>query len=217
MTEQNFEAMRRAMVESQLRTTGVNDPRVIAAMSAVPRERFVPAERRALAYIDRPVALGGGRELNLPEATGRLLTEAQVAPTDHVLLVGSATGYTAALLARLARSVVALEEKPELAQFAKSALSEHQDVEPVQGALAAGWPSRAPYDLIVVDGLIEHVPDELVAQLSDNGRLACALLDRGASRLGIGRRSGGGFGIDLYADCEATRLPGFARPKTFTF
>src|SRR4051812_47352164 len=106
MTEQNFEAMRRGMVESQLRTTGVNDPRVIAAMAVVPRERFVPVERRALAYMDRPVALGGGRSLNLPEATGALLTAAAVRASDKVLLVGAASGYTAALLDRLAGQVV---------------------------------------------------------------------------------------------------------------
>ena len=114
MTEQNFEAMRRAMVESQLRTTGVSDPRVIAAMAETPRERFVPAERRALAYTDRPVTLGEGRALNPPEATGRLLTAADVRPADHVLIVGAATGYTAALLARLAGHVAALEEDPAL-------------------------------------------------------------------------------------------------------
>lgn len=217
MTEQNFEAMRRAMVESQLRTTGVNDPRVVAAMAAVPRERFVAADKRALAYMDRPVPLGGGRELNLPEATGRLLTEAQVAPTDRVLLVGAASGYTAALLDRLAGEVVALEVSPELAAAARANLASASKVEVVEGPLAEGWAAKAPYDLIFVDGLIEHVPDALVGQLADDGRLACALFDHGMSRLGIGRRSGSGFGLDLFADCEAVGLPGFARPKTFTF
>jgi protein-L-isoaspartate(D-aspartate) O-methyltransferase len=217
MTEQNFEAMRRAMVESQLRTTGVNDPRVVSAMAAVPRERFVPADRRALAYMDRPVAIGHGRELNLPEATGGLLTGAQVRRDDRVLLIGAATGYTAALLAELAGHIVALEEQPELAAAARANLAGLGNVDPVEGPLAAGWGAGAPYDLILVDGLIEQVPDALVAQLADGGRLACALLDRGMSRLGVGRRSGAGFGLDLFADCEASPLPGFARPKTFTF
>lgn len=217
MTEQNFETMRRAMVESQLRTTGVNDPRVVAAMAAVPRERFVPADRRALAYMDRPVALGGGRELNLPEATGRLLTAAQLTAQDRVLLVGAATGYAAALLDRLAGTVVALESDPALVAVARDALADASKVELVEGPLGEGWAAGAPYDVIFVDGLIEHVPDALVAQLSDSGRLACALFDRGMSRLGLGRRSGSGFGLDLFADCEAVGLPGFARPKTFTF
>lgn len=217
MTEQNFELMRRAMVESQLRTTGVNDPRVIAAMAAVPRERFVPDDRRALAYMDRPVALGGGRELNLPEATGRLLTAAQITPRDRVLLIGAATGYTAALLARLAGHVVAIEENAGLAETARTALAGAGQVELVEGPLAAGWAAGAPYDLIFIDGLIELVPDALVAQLADGGRLACALLDKGMSRLGLGRRAGSGFGLDLFADCEAVVLPGFAKPTPFTF
>lgn len=217
MTEQNFELMRRAMVESQLRTTGVNDPRVIAAMASVARERFVPDDRRALAYMDRPVALGAGRELNLPEATGRLLTAAQVGASDRVLLVGAATGYTAALLERLAGHVVALEVSPVLAEAARANLAGAGKVEVAEGPLAEGWAAGAPYDLVFVDGLIEDVPEALTAQLRDGGRLACALLDKGMSRLGLGRRAGASFGLDLFADCEAVVLPGFARPKAFTF
>jgi protein-L-isoaspartate(D-aspartate) O-methyltransferase len=216
MSEQNFEAMRRAMVESQLRTTGVNDPRVVAAMATVPRERFVPAERRALAYMDRPVALGGGRELNLPEATGLLLTAAQIRPQDRVLVVGAASGYTAAVVAELAAHVVALEEQAELVAFARTALA-GSAVELVEGPLPQGWAAGAPYDLIVVDGGIEQVPDALVEQLGEGGRLACATLEKGATRLAIGRKSGPGFGLDLFADCEAVTLPGFAKPRTFVF
>ena len=211
MTEQSFEAMRRAMVESQLRTTGVNDPRVVAVMASVPRERFVPAEWRALAYMDRPVPLGSGRELNMPEATGLLLTAAQVMRHDRVLVVGAATGYSAALLARLAGSVVALEEDEALAA------PPVEGVERVQGPLAEGWAEGAPYDLIFVDGAIKQVPHALVAQLKDGGRLAAAIRDQGATRLGVGRKSGAGFGMDLFADCEAVRLPGFERPKSFVF
>lgn len=217
MTEQNYEAMRRAMVESQLRTTGVSDPRVVAAMAAVPRERFVPADKRAIAYIDRPVPLGGGRELNLPEATGRLLTAARIAPRDRVLLIGAATGYTAALLGRLAAQVTALEQDQRLIAMARAALDGAEGVELVEGPLAAGWAAGAPYDLILIDGAVERVPDELVAQLVDGGRLAAALIDGAVVRLGLGRRVGDSFGVDLFADCEASALPGFARPKTFTF
>ncbi|NNM77964.1 protein-L-isoaspartate O-methyltransferase [Sphingomonas sp. ID1715] len=213
MTEQSFEAMRRAMVESQLRTTGVNDPRVIAAMAAVPRERFVPEEWRTLAYMDRPVPVGGGRELNMPEATGRLLTAAAPTRHDRVLLVGAATGYTAALLAQLAGQVVALEEDADLSGQAV----ENDTVERVQGPLAQGWAAGAPYDLIFIDGAIEQVPDALLAQLKEGGRLAAAIHEKGATRLGIGRKSGNGFGMDLFADCEAVRLPGFERPKSFVF
>src|SRR5688500_346544 len=110
MTEHNFEQMRRAMVASQLRTTGINDPRVVAAMGEVPRERFVPAGRAALAYADALIPLGGGRELNTPMSLGRLLTEAAPEPDDRALVIGAATGYAAAVLARLVASVVAVEE-----------------------------------------------------------------------------------------------------------
>lgn len=216
MNDQNFEAMRRAMVESQLRTTGVNDPRVVAAMAEVPRERFVPVERRALAYIDRPVPLGPDRALNVPEATGLLLTASAVRVTDKVLLVGAASGYTAALLDLLAGEVVALEEDPDLLVFARENLAGTR-VGVVEGPLNAGWAAGAPYDLIVVDGLIEQVPDALVEQLAGEGRLACAIVERGASRLALGRKSGDAFGLDLFADCEAVLLPGFARPKSFVF
>lgn len=216
MTEQNYEAMRRAMVESQLRTTGVNDPRVVAAMTVVPRERFVAAEWRALAYMDRPVPLCHGRELNLPEATGRLLTAAQVARGDRVLLIGAATGYTAALLAELGAVVTAVESHPDLIAAARETLA-GTTIQFAEGPLAAGWAAGAPYDLIFIDGAIEQVPDSLLEQLADGGRLAAAIRDKGATRLGLGRKSGTGFGMDLFADCEAVRLPGFEKPKGFVF
>jgi protein-L-isoaspartate(D-aspartate) O-methyltransferase len=216
MTEQNFEAMRRAMVESQLRTTGVSDPRVVAAMASVPREHFVPADRRSLAYMDRPVALGFGRELNLPEATGRLLSAAAPSRRDRVLLVGAATGYTAALLAQLCGHVVALEEQADLVALARTALGD-STVELVEGPLSEGWAAGAPYDVIFIDGRVEQLPSALVAQLSDGGRLAVAMLEKGATRLGLGRKSGDAFGMDLFADCEAVSLPGFAKPKSFVF
>src|SRR5688500_16392619 len=103
MTEHNFEHMRRAMVASQLRTTGVSDPRVVAAMGEVSRERFVPAERCAAAYADLVLPLGHGRALNSPMALGRMLSEARLSGNERALVIGAATGYSAALLARLAR------------------------------------------------------------------------------------------------------------------
>ena len=216
MTEQSFEAMRRAMVESQLRTTGVNDPRVIAAMTAVPRERFVPDEWRALAYMDRPVPVGFGRELNMPEATGLLLTHADVTRHDHVLLVGAGTGYTAALLVLLAGEVIALEDQSELLAAARAAPIDGP-VQFVEGPLNQGWAAGAPYDLIFIDGAVDQVPETLLAQLKDGGRLAAAVREKGATRLGVGRKAGTGFGMDLFADCEAVLLPGFERPNSFVF
>src|SRR3954454_15679084 len=123
MTEHVFEPMRRAMVASQLRTTGVNDPRVVEAMGEVPREHFVPRERLALAYADALVPLVPGRALNPPMALWRLLTEARLRGHERALVIGAATGYAAAVLARLVGSVVAVEEDEELFAFARKALA----------------------------------------------------------------------------------------------
>ena len=212
-----FDDMRKLMVASQLRPSGVNDPRVIAAMATVPRERFVPADRAGVAYADRPVPLVAGREMNMPMVTGLLITELAVQPDDRALVVGAAGGYAAALLARLARSVVAVEEHPAVAAHAREALAGLANVELVGGPLADGHPAGAPYQAILVDGEIEHVPDALVEQLADGGRLTAGLVLGGVCRLVTGRRSPGGFGITTIVDCDAVRLPGFARAPAFIF
>lgn len=216
-TGQSFAAGRRAMVESQLRTNDVNEPELLAAILAVPREAFLPAERRSAAYIDRAVPLGAGRALNPPLATARLLAEANVAPGDHVLLIGAATGYAAAVLARLNCSVVAVEEDAALVAAARTALDDYAGVTIVEGPLAGGHAAGGPYDLLFVDGAIDSVPDALIAQLRVGGRAVFASVERGVTRLCAGARSAGGFGARAFADSEAVVLPGFAAPKSFTF
>lgn len=216
MTEQNFEHMRRAMVASQLRTTGVNDPRVVAAMGAVPRECFVPADRVPMAYADALVPLGNGRDLNTPMSFGRMLTEAAPRPEDRAMVIGAATGYAAAVLARLVASVVAVEEDPALAATAREALA-GSDVKLVEGPLAKGYKPGAPYDLILIDGAVEFVPDSIVAQLAESGRLAAAMLVGGVAQISIGRRGGAGFGMAAVSDAASAILPGFIKPREFTF
>lgn len=216
MTEHNFEHMRRAMVASQLRTTGVSNPRVVAAMGAVPRERFVPQDKIAIAYADAMVPLGNGRELNSPMATGRLLSEAAPREGERALVVGAATGYAAAVLARLVGSVIALEEDPVLVVAATKAL-QGSGATLVQGPLTEGYAPGAPYDLILIDGAVEFVPEALIDQLVDGGRLAAGILERGVSRLSLGRRAGSGFGMAAFSDTAATILPGFVKPRTFSF
>ncbi|MEA3030808.1 MAG: protein-L-isoaspartate(D-aspartate) O-methyltransferase [Sphingomonadales bacterium] len=216
MTEHVFEPMRRAMVASQLRTTGVNDPRVIAAMGEVPRERFVPAERCALAYADALVPVAPGRALNPPMALGRLLTEARLRGDERALVIGAATGYSAAVLARLVASVVALEEDGELAAFARQALA-GSGVELVKGPLARGHAAGGPYDFILIDGAAEHVPPAIVKQVADGGEIALAVVEEGVTRLAIGRVVAGAFGFTIFADAEAASLPGFERPRGFSF
>jgi len=216
MTEHNFDQMRRAMVASQLRTTGVSDARVVAAMGEVPRERFVPADRAAMAYADAIVPLGNGRDLNSPMALGRLLTEAQPGPHDKALVIGAATGYSAAVLARLVGSVVAVEEDETLVAAARAALG-NTSVELVEAPLTAGHAKGAPYDLILIDGSVEFVPDAIVKQLADGGRLVASVIEDGVQRLAIGRRSGSAFGMTSFADVASAILPGFQKPRAFTF
>jgi protein-L-isoaspartate(D-aspartate) O-methyltransferase len=216
MTEHNFDHMRRAMIASQLRTTGTNDPRVLAAMGEVPRERFVPRENASLAYTDGAIPLGQGRALNPPMVIGRLLTEARVGSSDRVLLIGAGMGYSAELLGRLAASVVAVEQDKALLAQAREAVTA-LNVRLVEGDLAAGWADGAPYDLILIDGAVEEVPPAMVDQLAEGGRLAAVIMERGVTRLAIGRRAGGGFGMTSFADAAAATLPGFARAVEFSF
>ncbi|MBK9589183.1 MAG: protein-L-isoaspartate O-methyltransferase [Sphingomonadales bacterium] len=212
MSELDFSAMRAAMVSNQLRTNKVSDPRIVAAMKAVARERFVPAERAALAYIDVPIPLANGRALNSPLVTARLIAEAGIEPGEKVLLVGAATGYAAALLAELGAKVTALEVDVSLSAIGKSA-----GISSVTGPLEAGWRKNAPYDVILIDGAVEGIPTAIAAQLADGGRLLTGLVDKGVTRLALGRKSGTGVGLVSFADLEAVRLPGFAPPASFSF
>ncbi|WP_230769843.1 protein-L-isoaspartate O-methyltransferase family protein [Sphingomonas sp. Leaf4] len=210
----DFDAMRHAMVVSQLRTSAVSDPRVVEAMGDVPREAFVPAAQAGVAYRDAALPLGGGRAINAPLILGRLLTAAEVLADDRVLIIGAATGYSAAVTARIAGSVVALEEDAAMVATARGAVA---GAEVVEGPLTQGWAAAAPYDVIIIDGAVEQVPDAIVDQLAPGGRLTTGIVDRGVTRLALGRKTGGGFGLTEFADLDCVVLPGFARPKTFQF
>lgn len=210
MTEQNYSSMRTAMVESQLRTSDVDDQRVIAAMAKVPREAYVPAERRSMAYVDRPIPLAGGRALNPPLVTGRLLTEAQIAPGDKVLLIGAATGYAAALLVDMGAVVTAVEEEGVL-EIAVPGITV------VRGALNEGAADGAPYDVLFIDGAVEEVPATLVQQLAEDARVVTGVADRGVTRLSSGRVVAGALGLNSLVDIEMVVLPGFGAPKAFVF
>jgi protein-L-isoaspartate(D-aspartate) O-methyltransferase len=217
VSELDFSAMRAAMVSNQLRTNNVSDPRIVAAMAAVARERFVPAERSALAYVDVPVPLGNGRALNAPLATARLIAESGIKPGEKVLLVGAATGYAAALLAELGASVTALEVDEALTATARTLLGKASGVRLATGPLEAGWRKGAPYDVILIDGAIEALPEVFAAQLSAGGRLLTGLVDKGVTRLALGRKAGSGVRLVSFADLEAVPLPGFFAPPRFSF
>lgn len=200
------------MVDAQLRPEGVNYPPVLDAMARVPRERFVAEGARPLAYIDRAVAMGAGRMLSAAPVLGKLLTEMTPLAGERALVVGCGTGYSAAVLMAMGLDVNGLECSAELAAQARG-----NGIQVVEGPLKSGWKKGAPYPLILIDGAIEHVPDAIIAQLTPHGRLGTALVDRGVCRLAIGQRAGDGFGLRTIADAAAAALPGFAKPRTFTF
>ena len=208
----DFAVARAAMVDAQLRPQGVNYPPVVEAMAAVPREDYVSGEARPLAYIDRAVPMGDGRLMSAPVVLGTLLTEMLPLAGESALVVGCGTGYSAAVLKAIGLEVTGLESSPELAARAR----EH-GIDVVEGPLEDGWKRGAPFHLILIDGAVEHIPDAIIAQITDHGRLGTALIDRGVCRLAVGRRAGDGFGLHTMADAGAAALPGFAKPRIFTF
>lgn len=208
----DFRAARLAMVESQLRPQGVTDSLVLRAMGSVERERFLPPETRPLAYVDRAVSVGGGRFLTPPAMLGQLLTQMMPETGQRALVIGAATGYSAAIIEAMGLQVVALECSAQLGGAAKE-----NGITTVEGPLAAGWSKGAPYDQILIDGGVSHIPDAIVGQLADGGRLGAALVTGGVSRLIIGRKAGESFGYLSIGDFGAPALPGFDRPQSFTF
>jgi protein-L-isoaspartate(D-aspartate) O-methyltransferase len=182
------------MINSQLRTSGVNQPWVLAAMMKVPREDFVPEAMRNAAYIDRAIALGNGRELASPLVHGKMLAEAAPSTDDRALLVGTADGYMAALLRQLAGSL---------------------DV--VDPAQAAKKRNGGAYSLVVIDGAIEVLPKALAAQLADGGRIVTGLVERGVTRLATGRKAAGAVTLLPVAEIGIPVLSEFAAPKRWRF
>jgi protein-L-isoaspartate(D-aspartate) O-methyltransferase len=221
----DFATARRMMVDGQVRPSNVTDLRIITAMLEIARERFVPESHAGLAYLDLDVpALEPEhgepvRRLLKPMVLAKLVQAAAVKADEHVLDVGCATGYSSALLARLARSVVALEEDPDLVRFAGEALGAvgAGNVTVVGGPLTQGWQAAAPYDLILLNGATEVAPEALCRQLKDGGRLVavvgCAPASR-AMRYRAVKNDVSGWPI---FDAAAPLLPGFAAPAEFVF
>ncbi|HZB68844.1 MAG TPA: protein-L-isoaspartate O-methyltransferase [Sphingomicrobium sp.] len=208
----DFAAARRAMVENQLRPVGVSDPLVLDAMGSVAREQFVPEESRPLAYADRSIAIGQGRHLSAPAVIGQLLTQLAPKPGETALVVGAGTGYAAAVLAAIGCEVAALESSTGLAARAREL-----GITLAEGPLEAGHKAGAPYDLILIDGAVEFIPDAIVKQLADGGRLGAALAEDGITRLIVGQKVAGAFGYLSIADAGVAPLPGFTRPRGFRF
>ena len=218
----DFAQARRMMVDGQIRTSDVTDLRLLAAFDEVPRERFVPPHRQALAYLDLDVPLegaGGARRLLKPMVLAKLIQAADVRAGDRVLDVACGTGYSSAILARLAAAVIALEEDAALADAAVATLAAvgADNAKVVGGPLSAGWPRAAPYDVILLNGSAEIVPQALLDQLADGGRLVGVV---GRAPIGKGtvyRRSGAHVSAHPEFDAVAPLLPGFAKPPAFVF
>lgn len=185
----DFAAARRAMIDSQLRPQGVSDPAVLNAMASVAREEFVPEALRPLAYTDRPIDLGDGNALMPPAALAKLIIELQPQAGERALVLGTGNSYAASVLAELG-------------------------VEVNQGA---ELPAKGEFDIILIDGAVEEVPDALVQRLAPDGRLGTGISDNGVTRLAVGRRAGASLGLRRFADVQVPVLSSFSRPRAFTF
>ncbi len=211
---------RKNMVESQVRPSDVTDRRIMAAMQDIPRERFVPEGQRSLAYMDEALSFGGGRGLLAPRIFARLVQLGNIGANDRVLDVGCLSGYSAAVLARLAGHVTALESDAGLARTAQIELASKPAaiVDVIAGALAAGHAAGAPYDVIVVEGATERMPEALTEQLAPGGRLVA--IEASGRRLGqavIITKNASGLTKRVAFEASGFLLPGFEKPTAFAF
>ena len=215
----DYAVARQNMVEAQLRANGVTEPEITAAFTAVPRELFVPPERRSVAYIDEDLPLAPGRWLMEPMVFGKLVQLARPAPTDRVLHLCAGTGYGSAVLGRLTASVVALEDDAALAAYAAATLAQlAPNVTVVRHPPSQGYPDGAPYDVILIEGAVEEVPAAVQEQLAEGGRLVTVV--RRPSGFGRGvlfERDRGGVSDRPVFDAASPVLPEFARRPGFVF
>ena len=216
----DYAAVRLNMVESQLRTNKVTNEAVLDAFLAVPRERFVPPTLRGTAYIDENLPLGNGRYLLEPMVLARLVQLARVGPQDTVLEIGCATGYGTAILARLARNVVGIDSDRQFVAQAAARLRELAlgNASIVEAQLAAGFPNRAPYSVILFEGAIADIPEAVSRQLGEGGRLmAVVRSDQGVGRATLVARTNGVIARRAVFDATAPFLPGFEPAPSFVF
>jgi protein-L-isoaspartate(D-aspartate) O-methyltransferase len=215
----DYLAQRMTMVESQVRVNDVTDVRVQDAMRTVPREMFAPAAKKATAYADAPMQVAPGRFLLEPRNIAKLLQLAQIAPTDKVLDVACATGYSTAVLAKLAATVTGLEQDADLVRVASDMIGAvgARNATIVQGSLADGFKGNAPYDVIFVNGAIETRPETLLTQLAEGGRLVAILKSETHSRANLFLREHGKVGTRADFDADAPILAGFRQKAGFVF
>lgn len=216
----DYAAVRRAMVDSQVRTNRVTDERVIAALLEVPRERFVPTRLKGVAYVDEDIEIAPGRYLMEPMVFARLLDAARIKPGDVALDVASGTGYGAAVLARLASTVVAVEADATLAAESGRKLIEvgAENATVVNASPLAGLVAQAPYDVIVIESAVESIPEALLGQLAEQGRLVGVTRRPG----GVGEavlieRHHGNVSRRVLFEASIQMMAGMTREPSFTF
>ncbi|WP_332119635.1 protein-L-isoaspartate O-methyltransferase [Azorhizobium caulinodans] len=221
----DYAELRRGMVDSQVRANDVTDLRIVAAMMEMPRERFVPANLKSLAYIDEDLVIRAAtaqqpaRYLIEPMVLAKLIQLADVQADEIVLDVAAGTGYSAAVLARLSQQVVALEDDADLVAAANGVLSELAitNVAVLKGPLTAGWAAEGPYDVILLNGAVDVVPQALFDQLKDGGRLVAVVGRGGAAHAVIYTKVGGAVSERVVFNASVPTLPGFEAPQRFTF
>lgn len=215
----DFSGLRTKMVDGQVRTTDVTSLPLLDALLSVPREEFVPAARKSLAYIDEDLEIAPGRYLMEPSPFARIVQLAGIQPGDFVLDVGAGTGYSAAVLSKLAGSVVALEQDPTLAAKAQSVLSSlgYDTVAVVEGPLSAGYAAQAPYDVILLEGAVESIPQALFDQLKDGGRLLAVEGHGNSADVRVYVKQGSSVSARRAFNAAVKPLPGFNNVPTFEF
>ncbi|HBK91720.1 MAG TPA: protein-L-isoaspartate O-methyltransferase [Parvularcula sp.] len=216
----DFEAARKHMVDSQVRTNDVTDPRIQRAFETVPRERFLPAELRAQAYIDREVVYAPGRTMPTARDYAKLIDALDIAPGNLILDVACGSGYSTAILASLGEMVVAVENNEPLAALAQENWSAIGAVNAavISGEPADGAARQGPFDVIVIGQAIEVEPAALLKQLKDGGRLGAFFRQGGVTKGCVWRRAGASAGrADVFDASVRTTLDGFTRPKSFVF
>jgi protein-L-isoaspartate(D-aspartate) O-methyltransferase len=215
----NAEIARQNMVERQIRTNRVTDEAVLAAFSNVPRERFVPSDRRAVAYVDEDIEIAPGRYLMEPMILARLVQAAAIGTSDVVMVIGCGLGYSAAIVSRLADTVVAIEQDADLAERTNGLLREFgaDNVAVFQSPHAEGCPAQAPYNAIVIDGAVVEVPAPLFDQLTEGGRLVAVRRSGPVGEATLFLKAGGVISERALFDAAIPVLPGFERHEAFAF
>ncbi|MCB1365777.1 MAG: protein-L-isoaspartate O-methyltransferase [Rhodobacteraceae bacterium] len=213
----DFAARRNVMVDTQVRPSDVTKFPIIEAMLDVPREIFVPEALREAAYAGNNLDIGGGRVLLEPRTLAKMLDALDISGGELVLDIGPGLGYSTAVVARLAQAVIAVEDDAAMAEEAQALLAQAGADNAVMhtGPLAEGAAEHGPYDVILVQGGVENLPEPLLAQLKDGGRIACIFMDNALGTVRIGYKAGGAMSWRFEFNAGAPVLPGFERQRVF--